>query len=196
MQVAQRVRSVACRAVLRLCRQQHSSLSTSNGFDQNFLLRENGRVWDFMNDSVELQRSLANEIESFEADLPESPAEVIDGWKYYTRLESGSESRLFCRCPDDTDTISTSNPDNEPPNNEDVLLDLNTIFPTAQYLSLGRIVLSHDHKYLAFTLDSTGEELFDLYIKDLETHQIKLHVENVNCVEWGNTSTPYTLYLT
>eukprot|EP00750_Incisomonas_marina_P021079 INCI4158.2.p1 GENE.INCI4158.2~~INCI4158.2.p1 ORF type:complete len:813 (-),score=105.12 INCI4158.2:140-2236(-) len=82
------------------------------------------------------------------------------------------------------------------PGREEVLLDLNTIFPTARYLCLGRLAVSPDHKYLAFTLDETGEERFSCYIKHLASGRLEHRLDNANCIEWANTTKPYALYFT
>ncbi len=79
---------------------------------------------------------------------------------------------------------------------EQILLDLNTLFPTARFVSLGRVVVSPDHTLLAFTVDRTGAEVYDGYVKDLASGELILHLENVNCIEWGGGSAPYSLLYT
>ena len=173
-----------------------------------------------MDPLARLQRTLAKEMRRYEARGAESepPGEALDGWLYYTRMEDdASETQLVCRRrivaeneeeghAERAQDLPRSRPAAEPgtrqsaaaatPGREEVLLDLNTIFPTARYLCLGRLAVSPDHKYLAFTLDETGEERFSCYIKHLASGRLEHRLDNANCIEWANTTKPYALYFT
>ena len=171
----------------------------------DFLQHETARVNDYM-------RPLAARIQSLEHRMDvvdyeqrgeqETPREEIDNWVYYTRQqEAGSEQKLFCRRLVSVDGEHHGDADGERrgQNNqgeEQVLLDLASVFPTAQFLSLGSVAVSHDHKYLAFTVDKTGEQRCSAYVKNLQTGQLDHRVDNANCIEWANTAAPYMLYFT
>jgi protease II len=167
-----------------------------------FLQREHKRVQQYMAPLRAVQRKLVQDMQGYEAtDHLESPAEIVDGWMYYTRLDAGSESKVFCRRPVHAMHVTSGSIRNSPRDasalnrGEEIVLDLNTIFPTARYLCLGRLVVSHDHKYLAFTIDETGDETFRAYVKNLRTGELEHRIENANCIEWANTE-PYALYYT
>lgn len=54
--------------------------------------------------------------------------------------------------------------------NEQVLLDQNAM--TLEYMDLGKIQVSPDHKILCYTLDTDGSEFFTIYFKDLESGEM------------------------
>ena len=56
--------------------------------------------------------------------------------------------------------------------------------------------MSHDHRFVAFTLDDSGCENFQAYVKDMLTGNFVLEFDNVQNIEWGNTSDPYVVYYT
>lgn len=56
--------------------------------------------------------------------------------------------------------------------------------------------VSSDHQLLAFTVDLVGDELFTLFVKDLNTGQLLSHhtTKGVTSMEWSGDSR--TLYYT
>jgi oligopeptidase B len=55
---------------------------------------------------------------------------------------------------------------------EEVLLNANEIMKDHRYLAVNIVKLSSDHQFVAYTLDTTGEETYTLYIKDIEKNKI------------------------
>ncbi|MDD1012795.1 S9 family peptidase [Pseudomonas rubra] len=86
---------------------------------------------------------------------------------YYTRTTAGDEYARHYRCPrpaDDSNTVDE--------NHEELLLDPNAL-AQGGFLSLGAFSISPDHQRLAYSLDTTGDEIYTLYVKDLASGAIE-----------------------
>lgn len=79
---------------------------------------------------------------------------------------------------------------------EQVLLDWNQIAEQYGYVHVGTCRVSPDHKFLAYTLDITGNEQFLLQVKDLSNGYIvsRSQVDGVVSLAWAQDST--TLFYT
>jgi oligopeptidase B len=69
------------------------------------------------------------------------------------------------------------------------MLDLNE--PTFKFVHLGSWSVSPDSRYLAYTLDTTGNELYSVYVKDLVTGNLveECAITGVEAsVTWANDS--------
>ncbi|MEN5254790.1 S9 family peptidase [Pseudomonas protegens] len=103
---------------------------------------------------------------------------------YYTRTTAGDEYARHYRCPrpaDDSLTVDESR--------EQLLLD-----PNAQanggFFSLGAFSISPDHQRLAYSLDTTGEEIYTLFVKELASDKVsELSFDNCDgSMTWANDS--------
>ncbi|CAK9890750.1 MULTISPECIES: S9 family peptidase [Pseudomonas] len=86
---------------------------------------------------------------------------------YYTRTTAGDEYARHYRCPrpaDDSNTVDESR--------EALLLDPNEL-AKGGFLSLGAFSISPDHQRLAYSLDTSGDEIYTLYVKDLASGAIE-----------------------
>ncbi|KAJ0629863.1 putative oligopeptidase B transcription factor WD40-like family [Helianthus annuus] len=74
--------------------------------------------------------------------------------------------------------------------NEEILLDWNEIAQEHGYVHVGTCRISPDHRFLAYTIDTTGEEQFLLQVKDLQTGTVipTFRVEGVVSVAWAQDS--------
>lgn len=80
---------------------------------------------------------------------------------YYTRTTAGDEYPRHYRCPrpaDDSNSVDASR--------EELLLDPNAL-ANGGFLALGAFSVSPDHRLLAYSLDTSGDEVYTLYVKDL-----------------------------
>ncbi|MDA3886629.1 MAG: S9 family peptidase [Candidatus Delongbacteria bacterium] len=101
----------------------------------------------------------------------------LDNYFYYSREVEGKQYSVYCRKLDD----KTSK--------EEILIDLNEISKEHRYLELGTYRISPDHRFLAYTLDTTGDEHYTLYIKYLKYGKtMPVIIEMVDDVEWSNDS--------
>nr|NLI51249.1 S9 family peptidase [Propionibacterium sp.] len=90
-----------------------------------------------------------------------------DSFWYYSRSTEGLDYPRHCRLPAvDRDAI----PDvTDPRPDEQVLLDLQQLAEGHEYLALGWSEVSPSGRLLAYSVDTAGDERYDLYVKDLAT---------------------------
>lgn len=88
---------------------------------------------------------------------------------YYSRTVEGWQYPLLCRIPAST---SQCRPDIQT-NREDeqLLLDINALASGHPFFSLGAADISPDGRLLAYAVDTCGDEIYDLRIRDLESGQ-------------------------
>lgn len=103
---------------------------------------------------------LASEMASRVPSTEQSVSWYFRGSYYYTRVPAGREYRQLLR----NGNLAT-------PEIEQVLLDLNDFAATSQYVEQGVCLLSPDATVLAYSLDLTGDEVYELRFRDLGTGQ-------------------------
>ena len=79
------------------------------------------------------------------------------GFLYYSRTVEGLSYPIYCRRRGSMEAP------------EEVLLDVNELASGHEYTSLGAFELSPDHRILAYAVDHTGREIYDVRFKDLDT---------------------------
>lgn len=98
---------------------------------------------------------------------------------YYHSTVKGKSYPYFCRKPILHDGSH---------GDEHVMLDVNQLATGHKHCSLGSHSVSPDHNILAYAVDFTGYETFDVYFKDLTTGQL-LHHDTIRAtsgnVDWG-----------
>ena len=102
-----------------------------------------------------LYLELLGRMEETDASVPEP----LDGWLYYTRIETGLQYPAYWRR-------------RGPGAPEQLLLDLNQLARGHAHLRLGAIEPSPDHRHLAFAVDFTGDEAHTLVVRDLVTGEL------------------------
>lgn len=87
-------------------------------------------------------------------------------WWYYTRTVEGQQYAVHARSP-----LTDARPDLEAGAipGEQVLVDGNLEAGDSEFFAIGALSVSADHRWLALATDRTGDERFDLVIRDLET---------------------------
>ncbi|HXV14115.1 MAG TPA: S9 family peptidase [Candidatus Krumholzibacteria bacterium] len=135
-----------------------------------------------------LQRLLYDEMLARLNETDSSVPVQRDEYFYYTRTEKDRQYEIFCRRRA-TDAIETDAP-------EEVLLDENALAHGRPYFAVGAREVSPDHRYLAYTVDTTGSESFELFVMDLATRAVvDGPIPGLSYdVEWGNDS--HTLFYT
>ncbi|WP_460416381.1 S9 family peptidase [Pseudomonas sp. microsymbiont 2] len=128
-----------------------------------YLAEENAYQEACLADQAPLREQLFEEIKSriLETDL--SLPSPWGPYLYYTRTTAGDEYPRHYRCPrpsDDSNTVDESR--------EQLLLDPNAL-AGGGFLSLGAFNVSPDHRLLAYSLDTSGDEIYTLYVKDLDS---------------------------
>ncbi|WP_148193295.1 S9 family peptidase [Pseudomonas syringae] len=150
----------------------------------DYLKAENAWQEQQLAEQTGLRESLFEEIKGriLETDL--SLPSPWGPYLYYTRTTQGDEYARHYRCPrpaDDSNTVDESA--------EELLLDPNEM-ADGGFFSLGAFSISPDHQRLAYSLDTSGDEIYELYVKELSTGQIS-SLPFKNCdgsMTWANDS--------
>ena len=109
-----------------------------------------------------------------ETDL--SVPERLGDYLYYTRTEAGRQYPIFCRKAGNLEAP------------EEVLLDQNSLASGHRYFRVGAIEVSPDHRFLAYSVDTSGAEEFAVYIKDLDANALLAEAINgaSSRMAWAN----------
>jgi oligopeptidase B len=114
-----------------------------------------------------LQEKLFQEIKGRIQETDVSAPVGYDDWWYYTRSFEGSQYGVHCRRSrirgESAATALADTPD------EQVLLDENVLAEGHEYFALGAAQVSTDHKLLAYSTDTEGDEVYTLRVRDLQT---------------------------
>jgi len=139
---------------------------------------ENNYTRQVMGHTEGMQKRLYDEMVGRIQETDTSAPVTYGGYHYYTRTEEGKQYAIHCRRRGSMDA------------EEQVLVDLNGIVEEErlEYLTLGFIKVSPDHRLLAYSLDRDGNENFTIHFKDLETgeHLPDRIVGAAYSAEWGN----------
>jgi oligopeptidase B len=157
-----------------------------------YLEAENAYTEAMLAHTEELQGRLYDEIVGRIKQTDVSAPTPRDGWLYYRRTTEGDQYGVHCRRPADAGP-----PGEETDDAEQVVLDENALAEGHDYLSLGGLSVSPDHRWLAYLPDFEGREVFTLHVRDLETGEDRVEVADRRLshgVTWGADSA--TLYYT
>ncbi|MBT9303472.1 S9 family peptidase [Pseudomonas sp. TAE6080] len=139
--------------------------------------RDSSEVLDYLKaENAWQEAQLANQKELRETLFQEIKGRILETdlslpspwgpYLYYTRTTAGDEYARHYRCPrpaDDSQQIDE--------NAEELLLDPN-VLANGGFFSLGAFSISPDHKRLAYSLDTNGEEIYTLYVKELSSGKV------------------------
>jgi len=150
----------------------------------DYLKAENAYQEAQLADQAELREQLFEEIKGRIRETDLSLASPWGPYLYYTRTTAGDEYARHYRCPrptDDSPTVDESQ--------QELLLDPN-VLAAGGFLSLGAFNISPDHRLLAYSLDTSGEEIYRLYVKDLATGTVtELPFDDCDgSMTWANDS--------
>jgi oligopeptidase B len=96
------------------------------------------------------------------------------GWLHYSRTIEGLQYTIHCRRRD------------RPGSAEKVTLDLNALAAGKAFMALGVYEISDDGRLLAYSTDTTGFRRYTLFVKDLETGEIRETVaEGAGSAAWA-----------
>lgn len=132
-----------------------------------YLESENAYQQAQLADQAELREQLFQEIKGRIKETDLSLASPWGPYLYYTRTTAGDEYPRHYRCPrpaDDSPTVDESR--------EELLLDPNSL-ANGGFLSLGAFNVSPDHQRLAYSLDTSGDEVYTLYVKELSNGAVQ-----------------------
>uniref|UniRef100_A0A7N0ZZL7 Prolyl endopeptidase n=1 Tax=Kalanchoe fedtschenkoi TaxID=63787 RepID=A0A7N0ZZL7_KALFE len=166
-----------------------------------YVNRENSYAEAFMADTRSLREKLVGEMTRRMPPKTETPPQHWGPWVYYQFIPEEKEYPILCRRLDSkkkgwlkslSDFLTGRDKDI-------VLLDWNELAEKHGYIHVGTCRVSPDHKFLAYTLDTRGNERFALIVKDLRDGSIlsASGVDGVVSLAWvqdgGNLYLYYTL---
>ncbi len=132
----------------------------------DYLKEENAYLEEQLADQAALRETLFHEIKNRIRETDLSLPSPWGPWLYYQRTTAGDEYPRHYRCPRPADGSFTVDE-----NQEQLLLDPNEL-AAGGFLSLGAFSVSQDHGKLAYSLDTQGDEIYQLFVKDLATGQV------------------------
>lgn len=141
-----------------------------------YLEAENEYTEQVMKPTKRLQEKLYKEIVGRIKETDLSVPEKKGVYYYYTRTEESQQYPIYCRKKGSLDA------------KEEVLLDQNELAEGREQLALGAYKISPNHQLLAYSIDTTGGEIFSLFVKDLNTGELLAdRIDNVYySAEWAN----------
>jgi oligopeptidase B len=150
----------------------------------DYLKAENAYLDSQLADQAALREALFQEIKGRIRETDLSLPSPWGPWLYYQRTTAGDEYPRHYRCPRPLDgSLSVDEAA------EQLLLDPNEL-AAGGFLSLGAFSVSQDHGKLAYSLDTEGDEIYRLFVKDLASGAVAaLPFEDCDgSMVWANDS--------
>jgi oligopeptidase B len=116
-----------------------------------------------------LQQQLFEEIKSRVQETDASAPVRKGPYEYFGRTIEGKQYGVRCRRPAGTPGLPDPFAEPGAPPGEEVLLDENVLADGHDYFALGGFTVSPDHARLAYSVDVTGGERYELRFRDLTT---------------------------
>lgn len=132
---------------------------------------ENAYTRSVLSDTEELQQKLYKELRGRIKEADQSAPQQYRGFWYYTRTEQGAQYAVHCRRQVSKEG-SVLHPELDVMDeemSEQVLLDENKDSKGHSFYMVGGFEVSPDQKRLAYGVDTKGNEMFTLHVKDLAT---------------------------
>lgn len=150
----------------------------------DYLKAENAYLEEQLAEQAELREALFHEIKGRIRETDLSLPSPWGPWLYYQRTTAGDEYPRHYRCPRPVDgSLEVDEA------TEQLLLDPNAL-ANGGFLSLGAFSVSQNHNRLAYSLDTQGDEIYQLFVKDLQSGEITaLPFEHCDgSMTWANDS--------
>ncbi|MGH9004198.1 MAG: oligopeptidase B, partial [Acidimicrobiia bacterium] len=133
-----------------------------------YLEAENAYTEAVMAPTKALQERVYTEIVGRIQETDLSVAVPHGPFRYYSRSVEGLQYHVYCRRPD-TATEGEPGAGGVPEDGEEVLLDHNAEAEGHEYCEIGLFEVTPDHRLLAWSIDTAGDEEYLLHVRDLET---------------------------
>jgi len=175
----------------------------------DYLEAENEYTHSYTDRLKGLQNKLYGEFLSSLEETDYSTPRPKGDWVYYTRTSEGSSYPMYCRAPRADDYIEKSNDwdgskDSPILPGEEVYLDVNELAINQTYCKVGTIATSPSQELVAYAVDYSGSEKYELHIRDFNSGDdvgLKKTAEDTNGdlleisnVVWGEDNA--TIYYT
>ncbi len=127
-------------------------------------------------DLEDLTEQVYEEIKSRTKQTDMSVPQRAGNWWYYGRTIEGKDYGLSCRVAVEEGSDPWVPPvlpeDGSALPGEQVVLDFNELAEGHEFFSVGASSVTTSGRYLAYSVDTAGDERFTLYVKDLETGEL------------------------
>ncbi len=133
----------------------------------DYLKAENAYLDSELADQAGLRETLFEEIRGRIRETDLSLPSPWGPWLYYQRTTAGDEYPRHYRCPRPADGSLAVDE-----GAEQLLLDPNQL-ADGGFLSLGAFSISPDQSLLAYSLDTSGDEIYRLFVKDLASGAVQ-----------------------
>jgi oligopeptidase B len=150
----------------------------------DYLKAENAYLEQQLSEQLQLRETLFQEIKGRIRETDLSLPSPWGPYLYYQRTTAGDEYPRHYRCRKPADGSLTVDEASE-----QLLLDPNAL-ADGGFISLGAFSISPDHQRLAYSLDTSGEETYQLFVKELaDDSLIELPFEECDgSMTWANDS--------
>lgn len=128
-----------------------------------YLKEENAYTEEFFKTFGSAEEDLYQELKARVIETDMSVPTQIGQYVYYMRTEEGRSYPFYCR-----KKIISKNEEGK----EEIILDQNLLAHKKTYCDVGIVRISPNQNLLAFSVDYTGAEVYDLYIKNLATGEL------------------------
>ena len=131
-----------------------------------YLEAENHYTEQWLAPAQSLREQLFQEIRGRIRETDLGLPSVRDNWLYYQRTEAGAEYPRYYRCQRQSELsleIDTTS--------EQLLLDPNQLAEQHPFLELGDFSISPDQNWLAYSIDTQGNEVYQLFVRSLTDEQ-------------------------
>ena len=122
--------------------------------DEENLFKEN-QLKDINDVEKKLFEELKSKIKNEDNSVPKKDGNYLYGYKY----NKNSEYPIYYR-------KNTTN------NSEEIILDCEKKSKTHTYFNVASISHSHDHKHVAYNIDTNGSEYFSIFIEDIQKQEL------------------------
>jgi oligopeptidase B len=150
-----------------------------------YLEAENQYTDEIMKDTLEFQNKLFEEMKGRIKETDLSVPQKHGPYIYYSRTEEGKQYEIHCR---------KSSEENA---KEEIIFDENQYAEGQPYFALGALSISPNHEILAFSIDNSGAEKFELKFLNLKTNKLSKDIitQTTYGVQWAedNKTVFYTL---
>ena len=156
----------------------------------NHLNAENEYTQSLTKDLETLRGTLYTELLSAIQETDYTLPRPKGDWFRYSRTYEGKSYPTYCRAPRTPELNIHWDGSAEAPilPGESILLDVNKLAENQSYCVLGAMAVSPSQKLLAYSVDFTGNEKYQLFVKDIATDEIVDHdpkLEMCGSVVWG-----------
>lgn len=116
---------------------------------------------------AELRQTIFDEIKSRTQETDMSVPVRMRDWWYYSRIEAGEQYARHCRVAATSDWTPPLVEPGQPILGEQILLDSNVEAKGHDFYSLGGFDVTNDGNWLAYSIDTVGDERYTIRVKNL-----------------------------